>query len=168
MSTRSVRRVRVLAATQDGAVEPVDPSTPTQPGGGSGLARSPWLALCPRDAVVLRDPDRVTLDRLPSGTPVALVTDGPLARRRLRRRARVCGVAVERELIVVPGTRRPLVALDDSEESVRHFWTHVAAVPPGLMLTHLPATLVLLAVRLLPWRAAGAVAPGRVLVGSRR
>jgi len=168
MSTRSVRHVRVLAATDGGAPEPTDPAGPAAPRPGSGLGRSPWLALCPRDAVVLRDPDRLALDRLPSGTSVALVIDGPLARWRLRRRARRCGVVVERELIVVPGTRRPIVALDDTEASVRHFWSHVAAVPPGLTRTHVPATAVLLAARMLPWRWTGALAPGRVLVGSRR
>lgn len=167
MSTRSVRNV-LLHAAPVGGTRTTAPAAPAAPEPTSGLSRSPWLALCPRDAVVLRDPDRDSLGRLPSGTPVAMVTDGLLARRRLRRRARRSGVVVERELIVVPGTRRPIVALDDTEAAVQHFWSHVAAVPPGLVLTHVPATVVLLAVRVLPWRWTGALAPGRVLVGSRR
>ena len=165
MSTRSVRNVRLLAATPG---RPAGAPCPAAPEAATGLGRSPWLALCPRDAVVMRDPDPVSLGRLPSGAEVAMVTDGLLARRRLRRRARRSGIVVQRELIVVPGTRSPIVALDDTEAAVRHFWSHVAAVPPGLVLTHVPATLLLLAVRLLPWRWTGALAPGRVLVGSRR
>jgi hypothetical protein len=135
---------------------------------GRGLAEAPWRALCPRRVLELRDPALGTLQRLPSGTSVALLSDAPLSRRRLRHLARQAGIRVERELIVVPRTSSPIVVLDDTEESVRHFWASVAAVPPGLTWASAPASLALLAARRLPWRWTGALVPGRVLVGSRR
>jgi hypothetical protein len=134
----------------------------------TGLTHSPWLALCPRRALELRDPDQRSLELLPSGTAVALVSDGLLGRWRLRGRARRAGVRVDRELIVVPSTRSPIVVLDDSRAAVGHFWSSVVAVPPGVTWAHAPLTVLLLAARRAPWRWTGAVVPGRVLVGSRR
>ena len=79
------------------------------------------------------------LQRLPSGTAVALVADGWMSRRRLRRRAALAGVRVERELIVVPSTASPLMVLDDDRTAVRHFWAAVAAAPPGVTRAPRPA-----------------------------
>ena len=135
---------------------------------GRGLRRSPWRTLCPRHVLEFRDPDVRELQRLPSGTAVALVADRWMSRRRLRRRAALAGVVVERELIVVPSTTSPLMVLDDDRTAVRHFWAAVAAAPPGVTWAHGPLSLVLLGMRALPWTWTGAVAPGRVLVGSRR
>jgi hypothetical protein len=135
---------------------------------GGGLAQAPWRALCPRRVLELRDPSLPALRHLPSGTSVALVSDGPLSRLRLRRRARQAGIRIDRELIVVPSTAAPLVVLDDTEEAVRHFWSSVAAVPPGFTWASGPASAVLMLGRLLPWRLTGACVPGRVLVGIRR
>ncbi len=135
---------------------------------GVGLTRAPWRALCPRRVLELREPSLHSLQRLPSGTSVALVTSSPLGRVRTRRRARRAGIVIQRELIVLPTTDVPLVVLDDTETAVRHFWTAVAAVPPGVTWAGPPATVALVLARWLPWRLTGVLAPGRVLVGSRR
>jgi hypothetical protein len=135
---------------------------------GHGLRLSPWRTLCPSHVLEFRDPDVLSLQRLPSGTSVALVTDRWLSRSRLRRRARLAGVTIERELIVVPTTTSPVMVVDDERTAVRHFWGSVAAAPPGVTWAHAPLTAVLLGMRTLPWRWTGAVAPGRVLVGRRR
>ena len=91
----------------------------------------------------------------------------PFSRRRLRRLARGLGVVVEREFVVLPSLGRPMVVIDDVEEAVRHFWTAVATVPPGLAFTALPASALLGLARIAPWRWTGAVAPGRVVIGRR-
>jgi hypothetical protein len=135
---------------------------------GDALHRAPWRALCPRRVLELRDPTVHTLRSLPSGTAVALVTDGPLNRVRLRRRARRSGVHIDRHLIVVPTTTAPLVVLDDTEDAVRHFWGAVATAPPGLTWARAPAGVALWLGRRVPWRWTGILAPGCVLVGSRR
>jgi hypothetical protein len=135
---------------------------------GDGLHLAPWRALCPRRVLELRDPSAHTLRSLPPGTAVALVTDGPLKRIRVRRRARRCGVRIDRELVVVPTTTSPLVVLNNTEDAVRHFWDAVAAVPPGLTWASAPAGVALRLGRLAPWRWTGTLAPGCVLVGYRR
>lgn len=135
---------------------------------GEGLHEAPWRALCPRRVLELRDPTLHTLRSLPPGTAVALVTDGPLNRVRLRRRARRSGVRIDRELVVVPTTTAPLVVLNNTEDAVRHFWDAVAAVPPGLTWASAPAGIALRLGRRAPWRWTGTLTPGCVLVGSRR
>lgn len=138
--------------------------TVTRPPAGD----SPWLWLCPDDAVEVMGLDRDHLASLPSGTPVVLVLDEPLARSRARRLARRTGLDVQRELIVLPNTRHPLVLIDDEPAAVEHLWRDVAAVPPGACRS---APLLALALRMapaMPWEWTGALAPGRVLVGVRR
>ncbi len=148
----------------------VDPELRLGPGPEhpARLSAAPWQVLGPRPMVELRDPSVDVLTRLRSGTSVALVTDRPGGRRRLRRDARRAGVRIDRELIVLPSTRHAQVVLDDDPAAVRHFWTSVAAVPPGVARLAGPAGVVLRVARRLPWRWTGAVAPGRVLIGSRR
>jgi hypothetical protein len=128
----------------------------------------PWLVLCPPDAVVVRDPAAATVRALPTGTAVALVSDRPLSRRRLRRVAARAGVDVCRELVVVPSTTRAIASFDDTGSAVHHFWESVAAVPPGLTRSAGPATVALRLARAMPWAWTGALAPGRVVVGTRR
>ncbi|HET6738640.1 MAG TPA: hypothetical protein VFH76_06890 [Kribbella sp.] len=91
----------------------------------------------------------------------------PLSRRRLRAAARRLGVVVEREFVVLPTIARPMVVIDDAEEAIRHFWTAVATVPPGLALTAVPASALLGLARRAPWRWTGALAPARVVIGRR-
>jgi hypothetical protein len=172
MTHRPDRRARPLPGATAATLPPrrtvVREQPPVEVADRRGLRSSPWRALCPSHVLEMRDPDLLTLQRLPSGTAVALVSDRWLSRGRLRRRARLAGVRIERELVVVPTTRSPIMVLDDEPLAVRHFWTSVAAVPPGVTRAHGPLSAVLLAMRVVPWRWTGAVAPGRVLVGSRR
>jgi L-aminopeptidase/D-esterase-like protein len=130
-------------------------------------SRSPWLALCPPDVVELRAPDAQRVRREPPGTPVALVTDRPFSRRRLRRVARQSGVTIERELVALPTTRFVVALADDNEAAVRHLWRNVVTVPSGMVASPLPAALALRVLRRLPWTATGALAPGRVVIGRR-
>jgi hypothetical protein len=97
-----------------------------------------------------------------------LTCDGPSSRRLLRRAARRGGLHIERELIVLPSTSRPVVVLDDEESAVRHFWSSYATVPPGMARGSVLASPLLSLARLMPWRWTGVLAPGRVLVGSKR
>jgi hypothetical protein len=116
--------------------------------------------------VELRRPRTAALRRLDPGTCVCLVEDRPLARRRLRRVVQQTGLSVERELVAVPTTQDPIVLVDDEESAVRHFWSSVATVPPGLARTALPAAAALRLTRLLPWSWTGALVPGRIVIGT--
>jgi hypothetical protein len=135
---------------------------------GVGLTTAPWRTLCPQRVLELHDPDLSSLRQLPPGTSVALVTDRLFGRARMALRARLAGIEVQRSLVVLPSISSPLAVLDDNRSAVRHFWAVVAAVPPGVTWAHAPASLVLTAVRRLPWQLTGAIAPGRVLIGCRR
>ncbi|MGW5194877.1 hypothetical protein ACWEOO_36875 [Kribbella sp. NPDC004138] len=129
---------------------------------------SPWLQLCPPGTVEhdLRcGPLRA--DQVSTDGPVVLIDQRPRSRRRLRRTARELGVVVEREFVVLPTLDRPMVVIDDVEEAIRHFWTAVATVPPGLAFA-VPASALLGLARRAPWRWTGALAPARVVVGRRR
>jgi hypothetical protein len=136
----------------------------------TGAAASPWLTLCPAGTVEIdaREVRGATAGQLPADTSVVLLDDRPFSRRRLRRLADRLSVVIERELIVLPTLGRPIVLVDDTEAAVRHFWTAIATVPPGLALTALPATVMLGLARLLPWRWTGAAAPGRATIGRHR
>jgi hypothetical protein len=128
----------------------------------------PWLQLCPPGTaeIDLRSGPVVTAE-LSGEFPVVLIDQRPFSRRRMRRVARELGVVLEREFVVVPSVDRPLVVVDDTREAIRHFWTAVATVPPGLTLATVPASALLGLARLAPWRWTGAVAPGRVVIGRR-
>lgn len=178
MSTRSVRAPRPGRRPWSARATDADGALPSQRAGragsawptvdeGAGLAQAPWRALCPRRVLELHDPGLHSLRQLPAGTSVALVSGSPWARARLRRRARRAGIRIDRELIVLPTTASPIVVLDNSESAVQHFWSSVAAVPPGVTWAGAPASLALLLARRAPWRLTAAVAPGRVMIGSR-
>jgi hypothetical protein len=129
---------------------------------------APWLVLCPvGTAEVHVQHGWRAVRQLPAGTPVALIDSRPASRSRLRRIARKLPMTVERELIVLPTAGHPIVVMDDTSDAVRHFWRSVAAVPPGVAAASLPTTLLLRAARTLPWTWTGAIAPGRVLLGTR-
>lgn len=173
MSIMTTLRLDVLARTVH-ARSPVappaskHPDTCHEPGDRTNLAVFPWLTLCPAGTIEIDARAGRRTGELAPGTPVALRDDRPLSRRRLRRLARRLSIAVEREVIVLPTTGRPIVMIDDTEHAVRHFWTAMATVPPGLTATAMPATMVLRLARSLPWRWTGAAAPGRVLIGRKR
>jgi len=130
--------------------------------------RPPWVMLAPADAVELRShrPAREA-QRLAPGTSVVLVADRPRAREHLRRAAQRAGIRVQRELIVLPSTRHPLVVVDDDDQCIALFWQAVAMVPPGLTHGHGVATLAL---RVLARTTPGLTrrfAPGRILIGQK-
>src|SRR4029077_17977178 len=79
----------------------------------AGLPSAPWLAICPTGARVLRDPSPARVRRDALDDRVVLVSDRMFGRRRLRRTARLGGLVIERELLVLPGTRRALVTVDE-------------------------------------------------------
>jgi hypothetical protein len=129
----------------------------------------PWAILCPPGTVTVPvERARQVLASLAPGTPVALVTNGPLARRSLRRVCRAGDVRIDRELVALPSADRPLVLFDDDARSVARFWSGVAAIPPAPGWVTAPATLVLAVAARVPWQWTGALAPGRVLIGERR
>jgi hypothetical protein len=109
----------------------------------------------------------VETSQLPAELPVVLMDQRPFSRRRLRRVARDLGVVLEREFVVLPTIERPMVVIDDVEPAIRHFWTAVATVPPGLAFTAVPASALLGLARRAPWRWTGAITPGRVVIGRR-
>ncbi|WP_112238785.1 hypothetical protein [Kribbella monticola] len=139
-----------------------------KPAGRSPLVTSPWMTLCPLGTVEIdvRSGD-VVLAALEPDRPVVLVDQRPFSRRRLRRLARRLALEIEHEFIVLPTLRRPIVLVDDTEPSVRHFWTTIATVPPGLAFSVLPASALIGLARRLPWSWTGAAAPGRALLGRR-
>jgi hypothetical protein len=132
------------------------------------LADAPWRALGSPATVEIRNPRRRDLRALAPGTAVCLVQDRPWVRRRLRRLCARAGVVVERELVAVPSTKHPIVLVDDQQTSVRHFWASFVTTPPGITRGWLAITFLILAGRRLPWTWTGAVAPGRVVLGTRR
>ena len=141
-----------------------------EPAGRARLATSPWMTLCPLGTVELdaRTIDANAADELTPELPIVLIDQRPFSRRRLRRTAQWLSIEIEREFIVLPSLRHPLVLIDDTEAAVRHFWTAIATVPPGLAITAVPASALLALARTLPWSWTGAAAPGRALVGRRR
>lgn len=141
-----------------------------EPAAGTRLTTSPWMTLCPLGTLEIdaRTIDAATADRLKPNLPVVLIDQRPLSRRRLRRLARALSIEVEREFIVLPTLRHPLILIDDTEAAVRHFWSAIATVPPGLAFTALPVSALLALARRLPWSWTGAAAPGRALVGRRQ
>jgi hypothetical protein len=139
-----------------------------EPAGPSRLATSPWMTLCPLGTLEIdtRTTDDIA-DQLKPDLPVVLIDQRPFSRRRLRRLARELSIEIEREFIVLPTLGRPIVAIDDTAPAVRHFWTTIATVPPGLAISAVPASALLSLARRLPWSWTGAAAPGRALVGRR-
>jgi len=128
------------------------------------------MALCPLGTVEIdaRTLEAGDAEQLKPDLPVVLIDQRLFSRRRLRKLARQLSIVVEREFIVLPTLRQPIVLIDDTEAAVRHFWTAIATVPPGLAITALPTSVLLGLVRQLPWSWTGAAAPGRALVGRRQ
>ncbi|MGH3472234.1 MAG: hypothetical protein ACRDPG_09355 [Nocardioidaceae bacterium] len=125
-----------------------------------------WHVLCPADATVFDARDGAApLRGRPVGCRVVVVDGRWGSRRRLRRLAQDAGVAISRELVLLPGRNAPAAVIDDSPDAVRLFWATVEASPG---LRHPRATSLLAAVAgRLPWFWTGVAAPGRVLIGTR-
>jgi hypothetical protein len=139
-----------------------------EPADRSTLATSLWMRLCPLGTLEVdaRAIDAI-VEELEPDLPVVLIDHRPFSRRRLRRLALRLSIEIKREFIVLPTLRRPIILVDDTEPAVRHFWTSIATIPPGLAFSALPASALLDLARRLPWSWTGAAAPGRVLVGRR-
>lgn len=151
------------------AVAAAGPAAESAVHAASAEAQAPWMLLCPPGTV------QVPAARAPAvvptyapGTSVALTSDRPFNRGRLRRVAHRAGLSIERELLVLPSLDHPILVVDDVEPAVRHLWSSLATVPPGLVLTAVPAAAALRMARALPWSWTGAAAPGRVVLGSVR
>lgn len=145
-------------------------ATPLLPNEGTAPdSHVPWLYLTPvgTHSVPAQDLRRLSA-RFAPGTKVAVACNAPFSSVRLRRAARRAGVSVDRELIVLPSLSSPWVIVDDLEAPVQHFLRSIATVPPGLTFSMIPATLALAVARAVPWRWLGLVAPGRVLIGTKR
>lgn len=145
----------------------VGPALPFAPRSQVAASSAPWLTLCPASTRLIRDPAAEQVRRLARGERVVLVSDRPLGRRRLRRVARRSGLEVERELLVLPGTRRALVTVDEHPAAVRMLWESVAAVPPGVTWAAAPLGAAVRLARRMPWHWTGSVLGGHVLVGRR-
>jgi hypothetical protein len=130
-------------------------------------AVTPWLALCPRNATVLRDPDADSVRAVAPGTPLVLVTDRRWGRQRLQRTARHAGLVIEREVLLLPSSSHTIVSVDEDADAVRHFWRSVAMVPPGVTWPSPAVTAALRLASVVPWRWTGLVAGGHLLIGTR-
>jgi hypothetical protein len=113
-----------------------------------------WLA--PREL-------RARAEQGRADVPVVLYAAGPAAGLRTRRAARAGGLAIERELLVLPGLRHPLYLIEDAPESVRWFARQVLVVPPRVPLQTVAYAAA--AVLRASWRLWRVAAPGRLLVG---
>jgi hypothetical protein len=105
---------------------------------------------------------------LPSGTSVALSDTTRWARRRCRRFAAGAELEIESEYLAIPSLRSPQYLVEDAPETVRYFWTEVAALPFRSRF-RAPAELALGLVRVLGlWRWTALVLPQRMVVGRRQ
>jgi len=105
---------------------------------------------------------------LPSGTSVAVWDATRWARRRCRRFAAVAELSIAIEYIAVPSVGSPLYLVQDAPETLRFFWSEVAALPFRSRL-RLPGEIALRLVRALSlWRWTSLVLPQRVVVGRRQ
>lgn len=154
---RSVRRPMLLRAASRPERETVSVAPGAEP--------RPWRMLAPADSVVIGPRSLRGARRLAPGTSVVLVASGPFARGLLRRTAARARIVADRELIVLPSPRSPLVVLDDDDQSIALFWTAVAMVPPGMTRALGLATLLLRVMRTAPPDLTRRLAPGRILIG---
>ena len=131
-----------------------------RPDGGAAL-RARWPALAGPDAVWVAAGELRA--RALGSDEVLVYAGGPASRARCRQAARTARLQVERELIVLPGLRRPMYLVEDAPESVEWFARNVLVVPPRIPLQGVAYVAVALLRR--SWRLWGLVSPGRVLVG---
>jgi hypothetical protein len=138
--------------------------------------RDNWRTVGPRGAVKTEAPrsraglktvgDR--LHELPPGTPVVLAAGAPWARRRCLALAEQAGILPEREYLAFPSAEAPAYLVEDSPATVALFVDSILVPPPRGGLSRL-ARLGVDLLRRSPRRASllRALAPGRVVVGSR-
>jgi len=109
------------------------------------------------------------IDALPDGSAVVLTDDRPGGRIRLRRKAARLGLQISREYIVLPSWRRPSFVVEDDPKTLAWLWTTMATVPPGVSRGSLLAEAAVRAGRRSRvLSVVGGVAPGRIVIASRR
>lgn len=106
---------------------------------------------------------------LPSGSRVVLTDDRPGGRIRLRRKAAWLGLQISREYVVLPSWRRASFVVEDHPTTLAWLWATLATVPPGVSRGSLLAEAAVRGGRhRLVLAVVGSVAPGRVVIASRR
>lgn len=106
---------------------------------------------------------------LPSGSTVVLTDDRPGGRFRLRRKAARLGLQISREYVVLPSWRRAAFVVEDHPTTLGWLWATLATIPPGVSRGSLLAEAVVRGGRhRLVLAVVGSVAPGRVVIASRR
>jgi hypothetical protein len=116
-----------------------------------------------------RRAERPGIAGLRSGSTVVLTDDRPGGRMRLRRKAARLGLQISREYVVLPSWRRPFFVVEDHPTTLAWLWTTLATIPPGVSRGSLLAEGALRVGRhRLVLAVVGSVAPGRVVIASRR
>jgi hypothetical protein len=106
---------------------------------------------------------------IPSGSRVVLTDDCPGGRIRLRRRAARLGLQISREYVVLPSWRQAFFVVEDHPATLAWLWATLATVPPGVSRGSLLAEAAVRGGRHGLFLAlAGNVAPGRIVIASRR
>ena len=106
---------------------------------------------------------------LPPGSRVVLTDDRPGGRIRLRRKAARLGLEISREYVVLPSWRRASFVVEDHPTTLGWLWATLATVPPGVSRGSLLAEAAVRGGRnRLVLAVVGSVAPGRVVIASRR
>jgi hypothetical protein len=113
--------------------------------------------------------ERSGIAALASGSRVVLSDDRPGGRIRLRRRAARLGLEISREYVVLPSWRRAAFVVEDHPSTLAWLWATLATIPPGVSRGSLLAEAAVRGGRhRLVLAMAGSVAPGRVVIASRR
>jgi hypothetical protein len=135
-----------------------------------------WLAVAPPGAVAVDlgrsakngRAHRRSVRELPPATPVVLRASAPAAIARCRRFAAEAGIEVEREYLAFPSASAPAFLVEDAAQTIGVFVETALVTPPRTPFST-PIEACLGALRALrPWRLMRRIAPGRVVVGSRR
>ena len=106
---------------------------------------------------------------LPPGSRVVLTDDRPGGRIRLRRKAARLGLQISTEYVVLPSWRRALFVVEDHPTTLAWRWATLATIPPGVSRGSLLAEVAVRGGRhRFVLAVAGSVAPGRVVIASRR
>jgi hypothetical protein len=106
---------------------------------------------------------------LASGSRVVLSDDRPGSRIRLRRKAARLGLQISAEYVVLPSWRRAAFVVEDHPTTLAWLWATLATIPPGVSRGSLLAEAAVRGGRhRLVLAMAGSLAPGRVVIASRR
>lgn len=127
--------------------------------------KEPWRHVLADGTVIVRVEDAAELAGIPRGTSVAIVDAKTWARRRCRRISHSAAIEIEREYVVLPTLREPLVVVEDDRAALRWLVDHQLTAPPGWPAT---ISLAVKAARFVPPWLFGALVPGRVVIGRRQ